>query len=83
MITFFFLPWAEAHLSPLIDPSLYGTIWFCMNFHAIGWLLVVSKPRVLLGFHPNPKILKSKVGKFLKGTRSIRNPLFEDGFIVK
>ena len=22
MINFFFLPWAEAHLSPLIDPSL-------------------------------------------------------------
>ena len=49
----------------------YGTIWFCRNFHAIGWLLVVSKPRVLLGFHPNPKILKGKVGKIQKGTRSI------------
>ena len=24
MINFFFLPWAEAHLSPLIDPSLSG-----------------------------------------------------------
>ena len=22
-----------------------------------------SKPRVLLGFHPNPKIMESKVGK--------------------
>ena len=53
------------------ESKRYGTIWFCMNFHAIGWLLFVSKPRVLLGFHPNPKILKSKVGKFLKGTRSI------------
>ena len=53
------------------ESKRYGTIWFCMNFHAIGWLLVVSKPRVLLGFHHSPKILKSKVGKFLKGTRSI------------
>ena len=49
----------------------------------LGWLLVVSKPRVLLGFLPNPKILKSKLGKTLNSTRSIWNTLFEDGFIVQ
>ena len=27
--------------------------------------------RVLLGFHPNPKIIESKVGKTLNGTRRI------------
>ena len=42
----------------------------CMNFHTITWLLlVVSKPRVLLGFHPNPKIMEIRVGKTLNGTR--------------
>ena len=32
---------------------------------------MVSKPRVLLGFHPNPKIIESKVGKTLNGTRRV------------
>ena len=48
----------------------------------LGWLLVVSKPRVLIGFHLNPKIMKSKVGKTLIGTIRIWNPPFEDGFMV-
>ena len=30
---------------------------------------MVFKPRVLLGFHPNPRLLESKVGKTLNGTR--------------
>ena len=42
-----------------------------------------SKPRVLLGFLPNPKILKSKLGKTLNDTRKVGNPPFEDGFIVQ
>ena len=48
----------------------------------LGWLLVVSKPRVLIGFHHNPKIMKSKVGKTLISTIRIWNPPFEDGFMV-
>ena len=38
--------------------------------------------RVLLGFHPNPKIIESKVGKTLNSTRTIWNPPFEVGFMV-
>ena len=48
----------------------------------LGWLLVVSKPRVLIGFHPNPKIMESKVGKTLISTIRIWNPPFEYGFMV-
>ena len=43
---------------------------------------MVFKPRVLIGFHPNPKIFKSKVGKTLNGTRKAWNPPFEVGFMV-
>ena len=43
---------------------------------------MVSKPRVLLGFHHNPKIIESKVGKTLNGIRRVWNPLFEVGFMV-
>ena len=49
---------------------LYGTINSCMNFHTIAWLLVVPKPRVLLGFHLNPIIMEDKVGKTLDSIRS-------------
>ena len=38
--------------------------------------------RVLLGFHHNPKIIESKVGKTLNSTRRIWNPPFEVGFMV-
>ena len=48
----------------------------------LGWLLVVSKPRVLIGFHHNPKIMESKVGKTLISTIRIWNPPIEDGFMV-
>ena len=40
-----------------------------MDHMEFVWLLVVSKPRVLLGFHPNPKIMEIRVGKTLNGTR--------------
>ena len=43
---------------------------------------MVFKPRVLIGFHPNPKILESKVGKTPNGTRKTWNPPFEVGFMV-
>ena len=43
---------------------------------------MVFKPRVLLEFHPNPKIIESKVGTTLNGTRRIWNPPFEVGFMV-
>ena len=38
--------------------------------------------RVLLGFHHNPKIIKSKVGKILNGIRRMWNSHFEVGFMV-
>ena len=43
---------------------------------------MVFKPRVLLGFHPNPRCLESRVGKTLKGTRKIWDPSFKVGFMV-
>ena len=45
-------------------------------------IFMSSKPRVLIGFHPNPKILESKVGKTPNGTRKTWNPPFEVGFMV-
>ena len=36
----------------------------------LGWLVVVPKHGVLLGFHLNPKMIASKVGKTPYGTRS-------------
>ena len=44
--------------------------------------LAFDLSRVLLGFHPNPRFLESRVGKTLNGTRRIWNPLFEVGFMV-
>ena len=50
----------------------YGSYGFCMelmNLYGIMCILtmvgtsMVSKPRFLLGFHPNPRINESKVGK--------------------
>ena len=52
----------------------YGTTW---AFKALNGFpcncMVISclQPRVLLGFHPNPIIIKSKVDKTIKSTRSI------------
>ena len=45
-------------------------------------IIILSKPRVLLGFHLNPKIMESKVGKTLNSTIRIWYPSFEDGFMV-
>ena len=42
----------------------------CMNFHAL-MIIILPKSRVLLGFHLNPKIMESKVGRTPYGTRSI------------
>ena len=41
--------------------NLSMDIWFCM-------IIILPKPRVLLGFHLNPKIMESKVGKTLNST---------------
>ena len=35
----------------------------CMNFHAIGWLLVVSKPRVCWDFILTKEVLKLELVK--------------------
>ena len=50
-------------------------LWVCM-------MIILLKPRVLLGFHLSPKIVESKVDKTLNSTRRSRNPLFEDGFML-
>ena len=34
----------------------YGSYGICM-------IIILPKPRVLLGFHPNPKFMEIKVGK--------------------
>ena len=34
-------------------------------------IIILPKPRVLLGFHLNPKILESKMGKTLNSTRKV------------
>ena len=41
----------------------------CMNFHAIGWLLVVPKPRVCWDFILTKEVLKLELVKLKKGTR--------------
>ena len=38
-------------------------LWFSM-------IIILPKPRVLLGFHPNPIIMESKVDKTLNSIRS-------------
>ena len=48
-----------------MDSMRFGMyLWVCM-------MIILLKPRVLLGFHLNPKIMESKVGKTLDSTRSI------------
>ena len=51
-------------------------LWVCM-------MIILLKPRVLLGFHLSPKIMESKVGKTPYGTRWLWNPSFEDELIVQ
>ena len=43
----------------------YGIMY---NWTMVG-ISMVFKPRALLGFHPNPRFLESRVGKTLNGTR--------------
>ena len=45
-------------------------------------IIILPKPRVLLGFHLNPKIMESKVGNTLNSIIRIWNPSFEDGFML-
>ena len=59
----------------------YGTTKFEYG-SLVCIIIILPKPRVLLGFHPNPKILESKVSKTLNSTIRIWNPSFEDGFMV-
>ena len=74
----------------------YGTLDFCMEtnldygFYEIWYgsygicmIIISPQPRVLLGFHLNPKIMESKVGKTPYGTRWLWYPPFVVGFMVK
>ena len=45
-------------------------------------IIILPKPRVLLEFHLNPKIMESKAGNTLNSIIRIWNPSFEDGFMV-
>ena len=52
-------------LTLIMNSMRFGMdLWFCM-------IIILPKPRVLLGFHLNPKIMESKVGKTLDSTRNI------------
>ena len=52
-------------LTLIMNSMRFGMdLWFCM-------IIILPKPRVLLGFHLNPKFMESKVGKTLDSTRSI------------
>ena len=74
----------EAKFKVWIFGFLYGNYEFCgiMCIWTMVGMSMVFKPRVLLGFHPNPRFLESMVGKTLNGTRKIWNPPFEVGFMV-
>ena len=57
---FGFLVWK---LTLIMNSMRFGMdLWVCM-------MIILPKPRVLLGFHPNPKIMESKVDKTLNSTR--------------
>ena len=66
----------------------YGTLdfWYGTTKLEYGSLvcmiIILPKPRVLLGFHLNPKLMESKVSKTLNSTIRIWNPSFKDGFMV-
>ena len=57
-------------------------VWIIWILYGILEKFMSSQPRVLLGFHINPKIMESKVGKTSNSTIRTWNTLFEDGFIV-
>ena len=51
-------------LTLIMDSMRFGMdLWFCM-------IIFLPKPRVLLGFHPNPITMESKVDKTLNSIRS-------------
>ena len=63
-------------LTLIMNSMRFGMdLWVCI-------MIILLKPRVLLGFYLSPKIMESKVGKTLYGTRWLWNPSFEDGFMV-
>ena len=70
---FGFLVWKPTLIMDSIRFGMY--LWVCM-------MIILLKPRVLLGFHLNPKFMASKVGKTPHGTRWVWNPSFVDGFMV-
>ena len=57
---FGFLVWKPALIMNSMRFGMY--LWVCM-------MIILLKPRVLLGFHLNPKIMESKVDKTLNSTR--------------
>ena len=62
-------------------PKRYGTTKFEYG-SLVCRIIILPKPRVLLGFHHNPKIMESKVGKTLNSITRVWNPPFEVGFMV-
>ena len=64
----------EAKFKVWIFGFLYGNYELCMGVCVFGpcyGFLWFFKSRVLLGFHPNPRFLESRVGKTLNGTRRV------------
>ena len=57
---FGFLVWKPTLIMNYMRFGMY--LWVCM-------MIILLKPRVLLGFHLNPKIMESKVDKTLNSTR--------------
>ena len=57
---FGFLVWKPTLIMDSMRFGMY--LWVCM-------MIILLKPRVLLGFHLNPKIKESRVGKTPYGTR--------------
>ena len=50
-------------LTLIMNSMRFGMdLWVCM-------MIILLKPRVLLGFHLSPKIMESKVGRTPYGTR--------------
>ena len=63
-------------LTLIMNPMRFGMdLWHCR-------IIIFPKLGVLLGFHLNPKIMESKMGKTPHGIRWLWNPSFEDGFMV-
>ena len=57
-----FLVWKPTLIMNSMRFGMY--LWVCM-------MIILLKPRVLLGFHLNPKMMESKLGKTLNRTRNI------------